>query len=778
MKKLFGLILVCFFLFPEMAFPIDADVIKSTDHSVVVTMPAASGTMTTNGGVATLTNKTLTSPVINSPTGIVKADVGLGNVDNTSDATKNAAAATLTNKTITTPTIDIPNFDGQGSSPAAPSAGFYKMYFKDADGKPYYMGSGGTETAFGTGSGGGGINYITEYDAESATTGLTGWANYADAAGVAPVDGTGGSPTTAIARGTSGTPLIGTASFELAKSAANRQGEGVSYAFTIDAAQKGRPLQITFNYEVTSGTYADGDIRVMIYDVTNSRLIEPDVRDLASTSIKSVHVAKFQASSDSVSYRLIYHISSTSASAYTIRWDGVKISPELIIRSSFISDWKSVTVTGSMITNTTYTAFERIVGDTAEYQIKLLFAGAPTSTTLDIDIPTNRVIDTAKLVNASTSHYVVGYGTLVDFSTGGVYPVTLRYLDSNTVRVHVGDAAGTYAAWSAAMTQAVPITIAASDNLDLRLSVPIVGLSSGVDQAAEVGDGRTFSVRAYRNTNDTSITDKVIVYTTATKDSHGSLNLSNGTLTFPSAGDYRVSAKTILLNVDTSNNSIIQILKNGSEYSRSYCSAIISTAATQTCQISDVVPATQGDTISIYVDGDASFDIDGNQARTSLAVDKIQGTTTTLAGQTVAGHYGASTQAMTSGSGPQTVILSTKVDDSHGSIYDTATGLWTAPLSGRYRFRYQSAASSIAASSAGGSVQISLSKNGAGEYCVSATQARTTSAVAYYPSSSCELNLVKGDVIRMILENGLGATFTHVNNAQYSFFEFERIGNP
>lgn len=48
----------------------------------------------------TLTNKTLTSPVINTPTGIVKGDVGLGNVDNTSDATKNAASVTLTNKTI------------------------------------------------------------------------------------------------------------------------------------------------------------------------------------------------------------------------------------------------------------------------------------------------------------------------------------------------------------------------------------------------------------------------------------------------------------------------------------------------------------------------------------------------------------------------------------------------------------------------------------------------------------------------------------------------------
>jgi len=56
----------------------------------------------------TLTNKTLTAPAISSPTGLVKADVGLGNVDNTSDATKNAAAVTLTNKTLTSPVINTP----------------------------------------------------------------------------------------------------------------------------------------------------------------------------------------------------------------------------------------------------------------------------------------------------------------------------------------------------------------------------------------------------------------------------------------------------------------------------------------------------------------------------------------------------------------------------------------------------------------------------------------------------------------------------------------------
>ena len=36
---------------------------------------------------------------------LTKSDVGLSNVDNTSDATKNGAAVTLTNKTLTTPTI-------------------------------------------------------------------------------------------------------------------------------------------------------------------------------------------------------------------------------------------------------------------------------------------------------------------------------------------------------------------------------------------------------------------------------------------------------------------------------------------------------------------------------------------------------------------------------------------------------------------------------------------------------------------------------------------------
>jgi hypothetical protein len=71
----------------------------------ILTLPAETGTLATVGGTETLEGKTLTSPVINSPTGLVKGDVGLGNVDNTSNATERAAAATLANKTLTTPII-------------------------------------------------------------------------------------------------------------------------------------------------------------------------------------------------------------------------------------------------------------------------------------------------------------------------------------------------------------------------------------------------------------------------------------------------------------------------------------------------------------------------------------------------------------------------------------------------------------------------------------------------------------------------------------------------
>ncbi len=49
--------------------------------------------LATTTGTQTFTNKTLTSPVINTPTGITKSDVGLSNADNTADTAKPVSTA-------------------------------------------------------------------------------------------------------------------------------------------------------------------------------------------------------------------------------------------------------------------------------------------------------------------------------------------------------------------------------------------------------------------------------------------------------------------------------------------------------------------------------------------------------------------------------------------------------------------------------------------------------------------------------------------------------------
>jgi hypothetical protein len=71
----------------------------------------------TLAGTETLTNKTLTSPAINTPTGITKTDVGLANVDNTTDANKPVSTATQTALDLKAP-LASPTFTGTVTLPS------------------------------------------------------------------------------------------------------------------------------------------------------------------------------------------------------------------------------------------------------------------------------------------------------------------------------------------------------------------------------------------------------------------------------------------------------------------------------------------------------------------------------------------------------------------------------------------------------------------------------------------------------------------------------------
>jgi hypothetical protein len=90
----------------------------TTATTRTLTVPDESGTMVLVNATQTLTNKTLDAGS-NTITGLVKADVGLGNVDNTSDATKNAASVTLTNKSIDADSNTLSNIENADIKAAA-----------------------------------------------------------------------------------------------------------------------------------------------------------------------------------------------------------------------------------------------------------------------------------------------------------------------------------------------------------------------------------------------------------------------------------------------------------------------------------------------------------------------------------------------------------------------------------------------------------------------------------------------------------------------------------
>lgn len=456
-----------------------------------------------------------------------------------------ATTDTLTNKSISGSTNTISNVGptqgGTGLStyttgdlPYASSANTLSKLAVGTSGQ-FLKVSGGAPA---WGAGATGINYLSgNPDGEVNTT---GWTTYDDAA-AAPVDGTGGVVTTTWGQVAAAT-MRGSGYFLLSKDAANRQGEGVCYAFTLDNADKAHPLTINYDYEIVSGTYADGDLTDYIIDVTNSTVIQPSPYTIPSATAgqsQKRQPVQFQASATGSSYKYCIHVASTSASAYTVGFDNFNVSPTYSSYGAVATDWASFTPTGSWVSNTTYTGWWRRVGDTLSVKYKLALAGAPTAATLTVNLPTGLTIDTAKLPATPTNHPfpggVNGQGAAHSFIGGVVYSSTtaLQLLDTED-----GSNAGVMGI--SAVTATHPYTFANGDFIYAEATgIPITGWSSNV-QVSSDADTRVNSLKLTGSSTSITSSGVAIVPTTVSKDTHGSF--SGSTYTCGTPGDYMVFA--------------------------------------------------------------------------------------------------------------------------------------------------------------------------------------------------------------------------------------------
>jgi hypothetical protein len=635
------------------------------------------------------------------------------------------------------------------ATPSTPSSGYGRVYFK-SDGKLYQLNDSGIETQVGTGSGG--INYIANGGAEDNNT--TGWATYANAAGASPVTGTGGTANVTIST-TATTPLIGTYSFLMAKDAVNRQGQGWSYAFTIDSAYRAKVLQISFQYLVNTGTFAagtsttDSDVTVWIYDVTNGVIIQPSSYKLLSnrTSITDTFNATFQTASNSSSYRLIFHVSTTSASAYTLEVDGISVSPSTYVYGTPVTDWQSYTPTFQGFGTPTNVEMRwRRIGDSVEIYGRFT-AGTTTAVEARIGLPSGLTASTTKVSTIQSANGVILFN--------GGNPATFQTLiESGKNYITIGAQNST----NAGLTKLNASTVSTSGGvLSFYALVAIEGFSSSV-QTSDQTDTRIVSFVGSVGSGQSLTANVTNISATSVKDSHAGWGGSSYTVQV--AGDYIVSGA-----ISTSVIQTIEVYKNGTLISNSSWSTARS--ANDSSGGSITVPnCIVGDTLSVR------STVSGTVNKAYICISRITGPSAIAASESVNASYYISAGASTAVN--VQFNFDTKVYDSHNAV-TTGAGAWkfTAPISGKYQV------SSCIYNAAATNNTVTLFKNGSLYRYMGYSVVNSATGLAVPMTTTLFLNA--GDYIDVRSGNNTvtpaagnhsGATVANTN-----FIDITRIGN-
>ena len=754
---------------------IDADVIRSSDRTKTWTMPSATGTL------APIVSPVFTTPVL-----------GAASATSLTMGEALPASAVMSVASTTQGLLKPRMTQAQRDAISSPATGL-EVYNTDSNKLNVYNGTAWTEV----GSGASSINYITDADGSAIAL----WTTYADAAAASPVDGTGGAASSTFAV-SSDSSMRGTSNFLWTHSAANRQGEGFSYQFIINPSDYYKVLQGSFEYKVASGTFADNDLDIWIYDVGNSALIQPAPYHLKNSNLIEKFPFEFQATA-SGTYRVIGHVATTTATAYTLRFDTFNIGPQAKLYGSPNTDFISYTPTLTNITLGTSPSnrwFYRRVGDSIEINGAIILGttgaltGDPTFT-----IPSGLSIDYTKLsgTNANGNAAVTGSARAYDSGPGTTYTLNSYTNGTAATTIKFGNASG-----SAATSATVPFTWAASDELHAFVKVPILGWSSSVVMSNDA-DTRVVAARYTTNAgNAISSTDVFIDFEDKDYDTHG---MCSGTgsgnvattntgfkCTIPVSGKYRISSKLHLntgggwnaaeaFDIFVEVNGVKKISDSNGAQATHTTYVGVKTDSTYNFVAGDRVEIaavqSSGASINQFTSGVYNF----------LSIEMLQGPAQIAASETVSASYSTNAgNAVTGASGDQFLDFEDKNHDTHGMCSGTGSGnvtttntgfKCTIPVSGKYQINTAYGLTTGGGWAAAEEVDIYVLVNGVRTFgSFLASQATHTTYMVPSPIGKT-LKLVAGDRVEVLAIQSSGASLNMITSGVYNYVSIIRVGN-